>query len=175
MKININSIPEEGLELRETKDRSWLPALFGDTVVDDFSLEEVKVSCHIRKLEQTVFLSGTVETVIHMLCSRCLETAELPINVPFRYTLMPALDESREEVELTEDDLEYGIYEGESVDCDPLIYEQIVLQIPMKVLCREDCRGLCPQCGANLNLGACPCPEKAIDERLAVLKKFKQS
>jgi uncharacterized protein len=107
-----------------------------------------------------------------MVCSRCLEEAELPVNVPFRYTLMPAVEDNREEVELTEEDLEYGVYDGETIDCDPLIYEQIVLQIPMKVLCRDDCRGLCPQCGANLNTGVCSCTEKAVDERLAVLKKF---
>ena len=68
----------------------------------------------------------------------------------------------------------YSFYEGETVDCDPLIYEQIVLQIPMKALCREDCRGLCPRCGANLNLSSCSCPDRDVDERLAVLKKLKQ-
>lgn len=175
MKININSIPEEGLEIRETKDRSWLPTLFGGAGADDFTLDEVQVVCQIRRLEQTAFLNGTVATVIRTACSRCLEQAELPVNVPFRYTLMPAAEDRMEEVELTEEDLEYGVYDGEIIDCDPLIYEQIVLQIPMKVLCRDDCRGLCPQCGANLNLGACSCPEKAGDERLAVLKKFNRS
>ncbi|MBP8980589.1 MAG: DUF177 domain-containing protein [Syntrophobacterales bacterium] len=172
MKININSIPEEGLELRATKDRTWLPNLFGGTAGDEFTLEEVQVYCHVSRLSQTVFLDGRLETVIHMVCSRCLEEAELPVNVPFRYTLMPAVEDNREEVELTEEDLEYGVYDGETIDCDPLIYEQIVLQIPMKVLCRDDCRGLCPQCGANLNTGVCSCTEKAVDERLAVLKKF---
>ena len=172
MKININSIPEEGLEIRETKDRSWLPTLFGGAGADDFTLDDVQVVCQIRRLEQTAFLNGTVATVIRTACSRCLEQAELPVNVPFRYTLMPAAEDRREEVELTEEDLEYGVYDGEIIDCDPLIYEQIVLQIPMKVLCRDDCRGLCPQCGANLNTGVCSCTEKAVDERLVVLKKF---
>ena len=175
MKINVNSIPEEGLELRETKDRSWLPTLFGGGAGDEFTLDEVRVVCHLRRLVQTVFLDGRLETVIHMACSRCLEEAQMSVNVPFRYTLMPALEDNREEVELTEEDLEYGVYDGEIIDCDPLIYEQIVLQIPMKVLCRDDCRGLCPQCGANLNMGVCSCTEKTVDERLAVLKKFNRN
>ena len=98
----------------------------------------------------------------------------LPVSASFRYTLVPAkAEESREEIELSEEDLEYGYYEGEIVDCDPLIYEQIVLQIPIKVLCTEDCRGLCPDCGTNLNLEACNCASDRVDERLAVLKKLK--
>jgi uncharacterized protein len=174
MKINIHTIPDEGLELQEIKDRRWLPTVLAGEADVDFSLEEVKISCKIRKVDKTVFLHGTVETTIHIPCSRCLETATLPVNVPFRYTLVPAATESREEIELTEEDLEYSFYEGETVDCDPLIYEQIVLQIPMKALCREDCRGLCPRCGANLNLSSCSCPDRDVDERLAVLKKLKQ-
>ncbi len=174
MKINIHTIPDEGLELREIKDRHWLPAVLAGESDVDFSLEEVKISCNIKKMDKTIFLHGTVETIIHMPCSRCLDTATLPVNVPFRYTLVPAAIERREEIELTEEDLEYSFYEGETVDSDPLIYEQIVLQIPMKALCREDCQGLCPRCGANLNLIRCSCPDRDVDERLTVLKKLKQ-
>jgi len=174
MKININTIPEEGLDIRTMKDRNWLQTIFGDLVESDFALDEIHLTCNVRKLQQTVLLNGALDTVIHLSCSRCLETAVLPVSTPFRYTLVPATpEESREEIELSEEDLEYGYYEGEIVDCDPLIYEQIVLQIPIKVLCKEDCRGLCPDCGANLNLGACNCPSGRIDERLTVLKKLK--
>ncbi|MFA5182933.1 MAG: DUF177 domain-containing protein [Syntrophales bacterium] len=174
MKININNIPEDGLDIQATKDRNWLQTIFGDVGESDFALDEIHITCNIRKLQQSVFLNGTIETVIRLACSRCLETALLPVSTPFRYTLVPAkAEESREEIELSEEDLEYGYYEGETVDCDPLIYEQIVLQIPIKVLCMEDCRGLCPGCGTNLNLGACNCPSDRVDERLAVLKKLK--
>jgi uncharacterized protein len=174
MKININTIPEEGLDIRTIKDRSWLHSIFGDVGENDFALDEIRITCNVRKLQQSVLLNGGIETVIHLACSRCLEAATLPVSVPFRYTLVPAVpEENREDVELSEEDLEYGYYEGEIVDLDPLIYEQIVLQIPMKVLCTEDCRGLCPDCGTNLNLGTCNCSANRIDERLAVLKKLK--
>lgn len=176
MQININKIPEEGLDIRTTKDRNWLHTIFGDVGESDFALDEIFITCNVRKLQQSILLKGTIDTVIHLNCSRCLEEAALPVSVPFRYTLVPAPagpEEGREEIELSEEDLEYGYYEGEIVDCDPLIYEQIVLQIPMKVLCNEDCRGLCPDCGTNLNLGACNCPSDRVDERLAVLKKLK--
>jgi len=174
MKININTIPEEGLDIRTTKDRNWMQTIFGDVGESDFTLDEVHITCNVRKVQQSVFLSGTLDTVINLNCSRCLEAATLPVSAPFRYTLVPsALEENRYEIELSEEDLEYGYYEGEIVDCDPLIYEQIVLQIPIKVLCTEDCRGLCPGCGTNLNLGTCNCPADRVDERLAVLKKLK--
>lgn len=174
MKININNIPDEGLDVQTTKDRNWLQSIFGDVGENDFTLDEIHITCNIRKLQQSVFLNGAIETVIHTTCSRCLETAMLPVSASFRYTLMPAkAEESREEIELSEEDLEYGYYEGEIVDCDPLIYEQIVLQIPIKVLCTEDCRGLCPDCGTNFNIEACNCASDRVDERLAVLKKLK--
>ncbi|MDI9571335.1 MAG: DUF177 domain-containing protein [Pseudomonadota bacterium] len=174
MKININTIPDEGLELREIKGRNWLPGALAGEAAWDFSLEEVIISCNIKKVDKTIFLRGAVETTVHTACSRCLETASLPVNATFRYTLVPTAMEGREEIELTAEDLEYGFYEGETVDCDPLIYEQIVLQIPMKALCREDCRGLCPRCGANLNLSPCSCPDREVDARLAVLKQLKR-
>lgn len=97
MKINIHTIPDEGLELREIKDRHWLPAVLAGESDVDFSLEEVKISCNIKKMDKTIFLHGTVETIIHMPCSRCLDTATLPVNVPFRYTLVPAAIERRED------------------------------------------------------------------------------
>ncbi|HQP29583.1 MAG TPA: DUF177 domain-containing protein, partial [Syntrophales bacterium] len=61
----------------------------------------------------------------------------------------------------------------DTLDLDPIVYEQILLQIPLKILCREDCRGLCPHCGANLNDGPCRCPEEAVDGRFSALKKLK--
>jgi uncharacterized protein len=174
MKININNIPEEGLVIGTTKDRNWLHTVFGDAGEDDFTLDEIRITCNVRRLHQSVFVDGAIDTVIQLPCSRCLETATLPVSTPFRYTLVPAApEESREEVELSEEDLEYGCYEGETVDLDPLIYEQIILQIPMKVLCREDCRGLCPDCGTNLNSAECNCSSHRVDARLAVLKKLK--
>ena len=64
-------------------------------------------------------------------------------------------------------------YAGEIIDLVPLITEQIILQVPMKALCGETCRGLCPRCGVNLNLASCNCRNEDIDPRLAVLKNVK--
>ena len=71
------------------------------------------------------------------------------------------------------EDMDVEYYEEETIDLDPIILEQIVLQIPMRVVCRETCRGLCPQCGTNLNISSCTCSGRMIDERLSVLKNLK--
>jgi uncharacterized protein len=108
-----------------------------------------------------------------MDCSRCLEAARLPISAPFKYILTPAQAEHPEEQELNAEDLDFIYYQDDLIDLDPLVAEQILLQIPMKVLCREDCKGLCPHCGISLNQHSCQCYAERIDSRLAVLKKLK--
>jgi len=97
------------------------------------------------------------------------------VRLDFRYTLVPVKESIKDNVELRTDDLDFGFYEGEVVDLSPLIYEQIMLQIPMKILCSEACKGLCPQCGANLNVGNCDCRKDQGDERFAVLRNLKIS
>jgi uncharacterized protein len=173
VKISVSSIPEEGLNLRFSKGRTWLDGVLsggGDAVV---CTRDVEVICHVKKLRENVFLEGTIVTALGLPCCRCLETATLPVDVSFRYTLTPVPEGQTAEIELTDEDLECGFYDEDTIDLDAFIGEQIILQIPIRVLCRDDCRGLCPRCGANFNLEVCTCPEKVVDERLAVLKKMK--
>jgi uncharacterized protein len=91
--------------------------------------------------------------------------------------LTPAPDEIEEpEVELSPeivDEVNLGYYREDEIDLDPIVLEQIVLQIPIKPLCREACKGLCPQCGADLNVESCECRVDSGDLRFAVLKNFK--
>ena len=77
------------------------------------------------------------------------------------------------EIEVEEDDLTTAFYEHDTIDLGHLMREQMYLALPMKPLCRDDCRGLCPTCGANLNLGTCGCKHEWEDPRLAVLKRLK--
>ena len=75
--------------------------------------------------------------------------------------------------EIQEDDLTTAFYENETIDLGQLMREQFYLALPMKPLCREDCQGLCPQCGTNLNRGTCTCRDNWIDPRLAALKEIR--
>ncbi|MCX7635807.1 MAG: DUF177 domain-containing protein [Syntrophales bacterium] len=173
MKINIHKIPDEGLDLSFIKGPDWLGLIMPEGGGEDFRTDMVEVSCVSRRLGENVFLQGRLITRLYLACSRCLETVELPVDVAFRYTLTPFPTGQAEEVELTVEDLEYGYYDGDIIDLEPLVYEQVVLQIPMKVLCGDDCRGLCPACGKNRNIDPCTCGEDRVDERLAALKNFK--
>ena len=171
MKINVLMVPEAGVDLHFDLQGDWFrDYLSGE---DSLSLLQTVVSCHVYRTGETVFIAGKIDSVVETVCCRCLETVRLPVCFDFRYTLMPVRENIRDKVELRTEDLDFGFYQGEVVDLSPLVYEQIMLQIPMRVLCSEACRGLCPQCGANLNTGDCDCPKERGDERFAVLKNLK--
>jgi len=167
------NIPEEGLNVQFFKDKTWAGRIFAEEKNPGFALDRIDVSATLKRIRQTLYLEGDLRTEVEMGCSRCLEAARLPISAPFKYILEPAQAEHPEEQELSAEDLDFVYYQDDLIELDPLITEQILLQIPMKLLCREDCKGLCPRCGINLNQHSCQCHEERIDSRLAVLKKLK--
>mgnify|MGYP003827741201 CR=1 FL=1 len=173
MKIHVPKITEEGLDLAFSRDGKWLKELLPAEEADRFSIERVDVACRVRKVRDSVFVEGSLDTVIETDCSLCLEKARIPVKSRFHYTFVPRRGEVEEEKELTTEDMDVEYYQEETIDLDPIILEQIVLQIPIRVVCQETCRGLCPQCGINLNTSSCTCSEKKIDERLSVLKDLK--
>ena len=173
MKITVSKIPEGGINLRFEKDGAWFRGLLPEAEPFDFTLQGITVACSVRRIKETVFVEGSVTASAEAPCCRCLETARLPLQASFKYTFAPAPSEPQEEMELNAEDLELAYYEEDTIDLDRVIYEQIMLQIPIKLLCRETCKGLCPHCGINLNSASCHCEAGTFDERLAVLKKFK--
>lgn len=118
-------------------------------------------------------VSGRIETEVAFLCARCLEPGREPIELEFELALVPQPAPSQGERELETEELDQEFIVGERLDLVELIKEQILLSRPMINLCREDCRGLCPTCGANHNQGGCDCPENEVDPRLAALANFK--
>jgi uncharacterized protein len=173
LKINVVTIPEEGLNFVFSKDGKWFKECFPDSDQPDFSLRNVDVQCQITRASSTIFIKGSLSVLLGICCSRCLEDAELSAGGDFYYTLVPMTPETREDVELQAQELEIGYYQGDFIDLTPIICEQIILQIPIKPLCSEECKGLCPQCGVNLNVASCNCHLEFVDPRLAVLKNIK--
>jgi uncharacterized protein len=177
MKINVITIPEEGLGVKFSLTGSMLDGLISaagpGSLPGAFILQKVEVAGSIKKYRQSLAFTGHLETLLSTACARCLEEALLPVQTDFSYTLLPVSGPGQNEVELQTEDLEIVYYEGEIIDLAPLMAEQVILQIPMRVLCRESCQGLCPRCGANLNEGACDCPQEVIDPRWAGLKNIK--
>jgi uncharacterized protein len=122
-----------------------------------------------------IAFSGDIETVARLSCSRCLEPYALPLDLHFDllYTTAPdrvAPGESRME----EDLVTVTPFDGVRIDLSALLAEQIDLGLPLKPLCREECRGLCPRCGANRNLAPCDCAGTGAGEpRLRSLKDLR--
>lgn len=119
-----------------------------------------------------VELIGSVSAVVSFECDRCLTPLSVPVEQSFDLLYVPPLGTGNEN-ELGEDDLSIGFYQGEVIDVDDLVREQIELALPMARLCSEECRGLCPECGANLNEGQCTCSVEQVDERWIALKELK--
>ncbi|KUG23688.1 protein, clustered with ribosomal protein l32p [hydrocarbon metagenome] len=173
LKINVFLIPEEGQRFVFSEGDTWFQGCFRDSEKPDFVLKKVDVDCLITMTSGTVFIKGSFSAFIDICCSRCLEHASLPIGGDFNYTLIPAKAETREDLELTPEELEITYYQGDFIDLAPIICEQLILQIPMKALCTEECKGLCPHCGMNLNRSSCNCHLNVVNDRMAVLKNFR--
>ncbi|MGP8154215.1 MAG: YceD family protein [Smithella sp.] len=172
LKINVFLIPEEGQSFIFSEDNSWFKTCFKDSERPDFTMDNVDVNCLVTNTSGTVFIKGSFSALIDICCSRCLENTKLSIGADFAYTLIPAKAETREDLELKPEELEISYYKDDFIDFGPIICEQIILQIPIKALCSEECKGLCQQCGANLNFSPCNCHLNVVDNRMAVLKNF---
>ncbi len=133
-----------------------------------------KLAFDISKDNDQFRLVGQVQTVLELVCSRCLDPFTWPVDSSFDLRYQPrSRNIGADEREIEEDDLTTAFCENETIDIGQLMREQFYLSLPMKPLCQEDCRGLCGQCGTNLNGGSCNCSREWDDPRLAALKKLK--
>jgi uncharacterized protein len=118
--------------------------------------------------------AGTITAEIELECARCLQKIEKEFEIPFRAAFVaPEHDTRAKEAEIGAADLDVSVLEGNQIDLTELVREQILLNLPEQVFCREDCQGLCEKCGANRNLINCNCLDEEIDPRWAALKNLK--
>ncbi len=116
---------------------------------------------------------GRVRAVLEVSCDRCLRGVPYAVEDEFDVTYAPALAESdAEKHELQIDDLELDVYEDDFIETGGLAREQVLLNLPLRLLCEEDCQGLCPNCGTDLNAEQCGCEQKTIDPRWEGLKEI---
>ena len=119
-------------------------------------------------------LNGELSTSLEMPCARCLEPVAQDVKREFDLLYRPlGADAGKEELSVTGAEAEVGYYQGEGLLLEDALREQVLLSLPLKVICREDCKGLCPHCGKNLNVERCWCAEPAEDPRLAGLKEIR--
>ena len=132
-----------------------------------------------RLIGDMVEIDGSFSTAVRLDCARCLQSFEMPLTSSFALTYRrkePAAeqgDANPEELELTSEDIGLIYYQGEEINIDNEIQEQVVLAFPIRALCKPDCRGLCPACGADLNSAECGCDRLPPSKKFAVLKNLK--
>jgi len=153
-------------------ERTFEPAVFDPPDPDYRVNSPVRLSMDIEKAGTDVFrVTGRVLAQLELDCGRCVEAFDLPIDGTFELRYVPQTESPAEaEREIAEDDLTTAFYREGVLDVIDLMREQFQLALPMKPLCRDDCQGLCPTCGTNLNRASCACAPRWEDPRLAALK-----
>lgn len=159
---------------RERLDYTW-PESALDTSEDEFDVvAPIHLELEVQKAGEDRFrLVGRARTTLEVACSRCVEPFRIPIDAPFDLSYLPQADNAGEpEREIQDDDLSTSFYRDGAIDLGELLREQFYLALPMKPLHDENCRGLCPLCGMNLNRETCECRVAWEDPRLAGLKSL---
>ena len=121
---------------------------------------------------QRVLVRGQVGTVLNLNCSRCLEDFQQPVTEELFVVFSPGLEDATEE-ELDAESVNQEFYIGEEIDLWPVIQEHLIMGLPVKPLCREECAGLCPVCGRNKNMDECGCRVQTVPTGLACLAELK--
>ena len=127
-----------------------------------------------HKIIKDIRLRGRLSTGLELQCARCLEPVPQEIARDFELLYRPlGADAGRDELSVTDAEAEIGYYQGDGILLEDVLREQVLLGLPLKVICREDCRGLCPHCGKNLNQERCSCAVPAEDPRWSALKDIR--
>ena len=172
MQIEIDKLSEAGQPFAHTYSPAELP------LEDERArlLADAQVRGQISRKRQRVRIHGQVATEVEVYCDRCLAPVAMPLKAEFDVSYDPpdAIEET-DSTELQPDDLETSVYTGETIDLDELVREQLLLALPLRSLCRAECKGLCPTCGVDLNKHSCACAQQQTDPRWAGLAALKES
>jgi len=142
---------------------------------DEYSLiSDVILELRISRDKERVYIAGQLQSELSLPCCRCLEPFKVKISRDVDLLYLPqSVNNGDSEKEITVNDLAVSFYSEEKIDLKQMIREQFELELPMKPLCREDCKGLCQACGINLNFKICRCDANWRDPRLETLKVFR--
>jgi uncharacterized protein len=166
--VDLAHLPAEGVQI----ERRIHPNAWKIQEEDWESRGEVLFRVFIHGNMRKVSVNGHLDAGIIAYCHRCLKRTDVDLRRDFHLTYLAPDPErfSKEEVALTNEELEVAYLDKSYLSLQEMIQEQIYLAIPMKFLCEADCRGLCPHCGVNLNEVECGCATEQIDPRWASLK-----
>ena len=172
MFIEIEDLKPEPIEVRQVYPAGQLDLKRSDATLNG----PVETDFMLAHKERDLHVDGKVQAGIRFKCSRCLKECTLPLTASFDlfYLPQPRWLKREEEIELKYEQMDIAFYDGIRFDVDLMVLEQIELSMPMKFVCREECKGLCFSCGADLNERVCDCAADQPDSRLAVLLEFRK-
>ncbi|MBI4411620.1 MAG: DUF177 domain-containing protein [Deltaproteobacteria bacterium] len=162
MKITVSSIPLEGRTFELTSKTGWIREIVASALAEQNpAVEGLNGNLKISRVDKNVSLRGRLNVDLNPVCDRCLQSFVWPLCLDIHIDFSPKSgssdNRSGQEIELTPDDLNFSFYRGLEIDVGEVIREQLILALPIRFICAEECHGLCPQCGADLNLGKCGC------------------
>jgi len=174
MKISIDEVPQSPKEIEFSESTEELSEIYGRSSHRDFTFPaSLDVEMAYYRSGRDIFFNGKIGGIVTGRCGRCLEIYDFTLDKQFDFVLAPDPNKSaRGNEELHRDDLGLSYYSAEEINLAPLMAEQVLLGLPTKPLCSENCRGLCGNCGANLNRETCSC-SAAADPRMAIFRTLK--
>lgn len=175
--VRIADIPQDGFSLKTEWDIKSTDDILADKTQRCSVNSPLTLDFTFSLLGTNIILDGFFQIQLKLICIKCLSNFIWFLEPRFRYEFRPeSKAEVSEDKQLRQDDIEVAFYEGDQIDLRPLVREQIFLNLPQYPRCKEDCPGLCPHCGANLNKGRCNCPTGGQKENspFSVLKKLKK-
>jgi len=176
--IRLENIKPEGLFLDFEEAAENFPVLRELSATGECSFPgRVKVRLKLFRIGETVEMKGLAVTPALFSCSRCLDDVEVDISTDFSLIYFPEKgpkeeEEEPDEIELAEDDLGVVYFSGDTIDPLEAVQEHILMALPLQPLCEEGCKGLCPQCGNNLNRETCSCDPPVFNNKFSSLKDF---
>ena len=175
MKIRVADITEKVKTLEAVEEVALFPTLIQARDAGECQfLSPVTICLSVVKEFDHIRVHGSVGTTVSLSCSRCLSefTSELSSSFTIFY-IKAASTQPEDEVELDEQDLISATYSGDEIDFSDEVAEQILLEIPYKPLCSEECNGICASCGTDLNNSDCTCNSKAVSMAFSSLQGLK--
>jgi len=174
VKIHVADIEETEKETSFVEDVGEINRALSTGASVDYQLSgDIPVHLSYYRAGSDLIFRGEVHGTVAGTCARCLESYPFSLDQEFRFVLKPVSDVKGEPA-LSPDELVESFYEGDEVDLTPLLREAVLLALPTRPLCREECTGLCPKCGANRNVKPCGCREEWVDSRFDVLRQLKR-
>jgi uncharacterized protein len=180
MIIRVDQIHDKALTLQIEEPIASFPVLAGLQADGICSFSgPVQGSVTTKREYDHLRVAGTISTPVVLACSRCLVSYETAVESAFTIIFRKGSPSQglaeEDEIELDEQDLISATYSGDEIDLTHEIEEQITMEIPFKPLCGEECKGLCPSCGMDLNRSTCSCGGNEINFKFSALKNFKAS